>query len=123
MITNNTNSFKTNVIMFFFLIAKDEFVHPISELGPSSAGPLFEPAREARGQERSQIKQVTINRPGVYLWYSKISGLGGSAAAPLTEPARKARGQGRYYVGSSINLYKRLSRYFQSSPGPRSGPG
>ena len=51
MITNNTNSFKTNVIMFFFLIAKDEFVHPISELGPSSAGPLFEPAREARRQE------------------------------------------------------------------------
>jgi hypothetical protein len=62
MITNNTNSFKTNVIMFFFLIAKDEFVHPISELGPSSAGPLFLPAREARGQERSS-KTIKLEAP------------------------------------------------------------
>lgn len=74
MITNNTNlSFKVNVIMALFQNSKDVFVHPVSE--------------------RSQIKQVTINRSGVYLWYNKVSG--------------------KYYVGSSINLYKRLSRYYQ----------
>lgn len=74
MTTNNTNfSFETNVIIALFKNAKDVFVHPVSE--------------------RSQIKLVTINRSGVYLWYNKVSG--------------------RYYVGSSINLYKRLSRYYQ----------
>ena len=66
MTTNNTNfSFETNVIIALFKNAKDVFVHPVSE--------------------RSQIKLVTINRSGVYLWYNKVSG--------------------RYYVGSSINLY------------------
>ncbi len=75
MITNNTNlSFKTNVIMTLFQNAKDVFVYPIFE--------------------RSQIKRVTINRSGVYLWYNKTSG--------------------KYYVGSSINLYKRLSSLFDN---------
>lgn len=74
MTTNNIDfSFKLNVIITLFQNAKDVFVHPISE--------------------RSKIKQVTINRSGVYLWYNKTSG--------------------KYYVGSSINLYKRLSRYYQ----------
>lgn len=74
MMTNNTNfSFETSIIMILFQNAKDVFVHPISE--------------------RSQIKLVTVNRSGVYLWYNKVSG--------------------KYYVGSSINLYKRLSRYYQ----------
>lgn len=43
--------------------------------------------------ERADIKLATTNRSGVYLWYSKLSG--------------------KYYVGSSVDLYKRLSRYYQ----------
>lgn len=43
--------------------------------------------------ERAEIKLATTDRPGVYLWYSKFSG--------------------KYYVGSSVDLYKRLSRYYQ----------
>lgn len=43
--------------------------------------------------ERVDIKLATTNRSGVYLWYSKLSG--------------------KYYVGSSVDLYKRLSRYYQ----------
>ena len=42
---------------------------------------------------RADIKLATTNRPGVYLWYNKLSG--------------------KYYVGSSINLYKGLSIYYQ----------
>jgi hypothetical protein len=45
--------------------------------------------------ERSSIKLVTSKRAGVYLWYNKINN--------------------KYYVGSSNNLYKRLSRYYQDS--------
>lgn len=50
--------------------------------------------------ERADVKLATLNKPGVYLWYCKVSG--------------------KYYVGSSINLYKRLSRYYQ--PGYRAYP-
>ncbi len=45
--------------------------------------------------ERVDIKLATTNRSGVYLWYSKLSG--------------------KYYVGSSVDLYKRLSIYYQPS--------
>lgn len=61
------------IIMDLFLNSKTLFVHPIAE--------------------RSDVKLVTLNQPGVYLWYNKITG--------------------NYYVGSSKNLYKRLSRYYQ----------
>lgn len=74
MTTNNTNlSPGTNVIMGLFMNSKDLFVNPIVE--------------------RADIKLATTDRPGVYLWYSKLSG--------------------KYYVGSSVDLYKRLSRYYQ----------
>jgi hypothetical protein len=76
MITNNTNlSLNTNVIIDLFMNSKDVFVNPVAE--------------------RVDIKLVTINRSGVYLWYSKVSG--------------------KYYVGSSVNLYKRLSKYYQNN--------
>lgn len=45
--------------------------------------------------EREEIKEFTNNTPGVYLWYCKETNKG--------------------YVGSGINLYKRLSRYYQST--------
>lgn len=74
MTINNKNlSPDTNVIMDLFMNSKDLFVNPIVE--------------------RVDIKLMTNNRSGVYLWYNKLSG--------------------KYYVGSSINLYKRLSRYYQ----------
>jgi group I intron endonuclease len=43
--------------------------------------------------KRDLIKSQTLNKPGVYLWHNKITD--------------------KCYVGSSINLYKRVSRYFQ----------
>jgi GIY-YIG catalytic domain-containing protein len=45
--------------------------------------------------ERSDIKLITSKKAGVYLWYNKVTN--------------------NYYVGSSNNLYKRLSRYYQES--------
>lgn len=73
---NNTNFLpNTNVIINLFMNSKNVFVHPITE--------------------RTNIKLVTENRPGVYLWYNKTSG--------------------KYYVGSGINLYKRLSKYYQKN--------
>jgi len=44
-------------------------------------------------KERDLIKNKTLNKSGVYLWHNKITD--------------------KYYIGSSINLYKRISRYFQ----------
>jgi len=44
-------------------------------------------------KERDLIKSKTLNKSGVYLWHNKISN--------------------KDYVGSSLNLYKRISRYFQ----------
>jgi len=45
-------------------------------------------------KERDLIKSKTLNKSGVYIWYNKVTK--------------------KYYIGSSINLYKRISRYFQS---------
>jgi len=44
-------------------------------------------------KERDLIKNKTLNKSGIYLWHNKITD--------------------KYYIGSSINLYKRISRYFQ----------
>jgi group I intron endonuclease len=44
-------------------------------------------------KERDLIKDKTLNKSGIYLWHNKITN--------------------KYYIGSSINLYKRISRYFQ----------
>jgi group I intron endonuclease len=46
-------------------------------------------------KERDLIKNKTLNKSGVYLWHNKVTD--------------------NYYVGSSINLYRRISRYFKSS--------
>lgn len=43
--------------------------------------------------ERDLIKNKTLNKSGVYLWHNKVTD--------------------KYYIGSSINLYQRISRYFQ----------
>lgn len=43
--------------------------------------------------DRDLIKEKTLSKPGVYIWVNKINN--------------------QFYIGSSKNLYKRLSRYFQ----------
>jgi len=45
-------------------------------------------------KERDLIKSKTLNKSGVYIWFNKVTK--------------------KYYIGSSRNLYKRISRYFQS---------
>src|SRR5438874_6542424 len=43
--------------------------------------------------ERESIKKTTKGRGGIYCWYCRITG--------------------KFYIGSSKDLYKRLSRYYQ----------
>lgn len=63
---------------------------PLANLAPISKHVFENPLLE-----RDKIKALTNKTPGVYLWYCKVTN--------------------HAYVGSGINLYKRLMRYFQNT--------
>jgi group I intron endonuclease len=53
-------------------------------------------------ESRNKLKMNLYNKSGIYMWYNNING--------------------KCYIGSSINLYKRLSNYYQNSYLKRSYP-
>jgi hypothetical protein len=53
-------------------------------------------------ESRSILKKDLFNKSGIYMWYNNVNG--------------------KCYIGSSINLYKRISNYYQNAYLKRSYP-